>query len=78
MQDLRRCAAEHGVSLDTAVAAGMTGKSAEFLAAGGGRVPAAADTYLGGLPAGIRRMTRQIVGGTFGLCRPTDGGRAIN
>jgi hypothetical protein len=35
MQDLRRCAAEHGVSLDTAVAAGMTGKSAEFLAAGG-------------------------------------------
>jgi phosphomethylpyrimidine synthase len=34
-QDLLRYAAEHGVSLDTAVAAGMTEKSAEFLAAGG-------------------------------------------
>jgi phosphomethylpyrimidine synthase len=35
MQDLLRYAAEHGVSLDTAVAAGMTEKSVEFLAAGG-------------------------------------------
>jgi phosphomethylpyrimidine synthase len=34
-QDLLRYAAEHGVSLDTAVAAGMTEKSAEFLASGG-------------------------------------------
>jgi len=34
-QDLLRYAAEHGISLDMAVAAGMTEKSAEFLAAGG-------------------------------------------
>jgi phosphomethylpyrimidine synthase len=34
-QSLLRYAAEHGVSLDAAVAAGMTEKSAEFLAAGG-------------------------------------------
>ena len=34
-QDLLRYAAEHGVSLDVAVAAGMTEKSAQFLASGG-------------------------------------------
>ena len=34
-QDLQRYAADHGVSLDEAVAVGMTEKSAEFVASGG-------------------------------------------
>jgi hypothetical protein len=62
MQDLLRYAAEHGVSLDTAVAAGMTEKSAEFLAVGGAVYLPPQGTRLGGLTAGIRRMTRQLVG----------------
>ncbi len=47
-QDLLRYAAEHGVGLDAAVAAGMTEKSAEFLASGGAvYLPAQSLTALG-------------------------------